>query len=77
MRRFCSKPFRSRRKNVSVRLTLSHITGTTARGMTIQHARDFVLRDINVTGFEGALLAIDDVTGTGLEGAVSYEPSSP
>jgi hypothetical protein len=54
-------------------LTLSNISGATAKGMTIQHAKNVVLNRIDVTGFEGPLLAVNDVTGTGLEGAAAYE----
>jgi polygalacturonase len=60
-------------------LTLANVTGTVARGITLQHAREVVLRDINVTGFTGPLLATADVTGTGLEAAVPYvtPPATP
>lgn len=55
-------------------LTLANVTGTAAKGITLRHAREVVLRDINVTGVTGPLLATDDVTGTGLEGAVPLTP---
>lgn len=58
-------------------LTLANITGTVAKGITLRHARDVVLRDIQVTGFTGPLLATADVTGTGLDGAVPYVTPSP
>ena len=58
-------------------LVLTNITGTTAKGITLQHARDVTLRDIHVTGFSGPLLATADVTGTGLDGAASYVPPTP
>lgn len=51
-------------------LELTNITGTVAQGITLRHARNVVLRDIHVTGFAGPLLATDDVSGTGLDGAV-------
>jgi hypothetical protein len=57
-------------------LTLTHITGTAAKGLTIQHAKNVVLRDIDVSGVEGPLLAVNDVTGEGLDGAVPYEPQT-
>ena len=43
----------------------------------MQHVRNAVLRDINVTGLTGALLVTDDVTGTGLEGAARYAAPPP
>jgi hypothetical protein len=58
-------------------LSLVNISGTTARGILLQHVRDAVLRDISVTGLTGPLLSTDDVTGTGLEGAVRYVPLPP
>lgn len=58
-------------------LTLTNVTGTAAKGISIQHARGVVLRGIAVTGFTTPLLATSDVTGTGLEGAVKYEPPPP
>jgi hypothetical protein len=53
-------------------LTLSKISGTAAEGISLLHARNVVLKDINVTGVTGPMLAIDDVTGSGREGAVKY-----
>lgn len=58
-------------------LTLANISGTAARGITMLHVKNAVIKDFNVTGVTGALLAIDDVTGTGLEGAVKYAPPAP
>jgi hypothetical protein len=59
-------------------LTLSNISGTAAKGISIVHGRNVSLRDVKVTGFEGPLLMIEDVTGTGLEGAGQYiAPRAP
>jgi polygalacturonase len=63
-------------------LSLSNITGTAAKGITLLHVKNAALRDITVTGFAGPLLAVDDTTGTGLEGAEKYvappqRPSAP
>jgi len=55
-------------------LVLAHLSGTCTSGIKIANTRGVELRDINVTGFTGPLLATDHVTGTGLEGAVPYEP---
>jgi polygalacturonase len=54
-------------------LSLLNISGTTAKGITLRHVRNAILRGLNVSGYEGALLAIDDVTGSGLDGAVPYD----
>jgi len=56
------------------KLVLKNITGTCTKGITLVHVRDARLSGIKVTGFTGPLLATDDTTGTGLEGAVKYEP---
>jgi polygalacturonase len=55
--------------------TLSNISGTAAKGITMRHVRDAVLEGIKITGISGDLLAVDDVTGRGLEGAAKYVPS--
>ena len=46
---------------------MTNITGRAAKGMNLCHIRDLVLKDINVTGFNGPLLTTEDVTGTGLD----------
>jgi polygalacturonase len=53
-------------------LSLVNISGTAARGLTLRHVRGAVLRGLRLTGLQGPLLAIDDVTGSGLDGAVAY-----
>lgn len=58
-------------------LVLTNVTGTTAKGITLQHARDVTLHAIHVTGLSGPLLAIADVTGTGLDGAAPYLTPAP
>lgn len=58
-------------------LALTNFTGTAAKGITIQHAKDVVLRGLDVTGYTGPFLATNQVTGTGLEGAVPYEAPPP
>ncbi len=50
-------------------LTLTNITGTCRKGIELAYAKNVHLSGIKVTGFEGPLLAIADVTGTGLTGA--------
>jgi polygalacturonase len=56
------------------KLSLKNIAGTCTKGIALVHVRDATLRDIKVTGFTGPLLATDDTTGAGLEGAVKYVP---
>ena len=57
--------------------SLSNLSGTAAKCISLQHVRDAALSNINVTVTSGPLLAIADVTGTGLEGAVTYVPPKP
>jgi polygalacturonase len=52
-------------------LSLLNITGNCQKGITLVNVRNAVLRAINVTGFSGPLLAIQNTTGSGLKGAVS------
>jgi polygalacturonase len=49
---------------------LANITGTCNQGMFLANMRNVTLRNIDVTGFTGHLLHTDNVTGTGLTGAV-------
>jgi polygalacturonase len=58
-------------------LTLSNITGTAARGISIVHAKNVMLKDIKATVANGPLLATDDVSGLGLEGAEKYIAPPP
>ena len=51
-------------------LSLSNITGTCQKSISLANIRDVVLRSIHVIGFAGLLLAIDNTTGSGLKGAV-------
>jgi polygalacturonase len=50
-------------------ITLSNITGTCAKGMTLANIKNAHLSGIKVTGYAEPLLAINNVTGTGLTGA--------
>jgi hypothetical protein len=52
-------------------LSLSNITGTCRRAITLANAVNVNLSDIHVTGYTGAFLTTRNVTGTGLEGAVA------
>jgi len=52
-------------------LSLSNITGTCRRGITLANAANVSLSDIHVTGYTGPFLTTRNVTGTGLDGAVA------
>ncbi|HVU33073.1 MAG TPA: glycosyl hydrolase family 28 protein [Opitutaceae bacterium] len=54
-------------------LSISDVTGTCQKGITLANVRDAILRGIQVTGFSGPLLATENVTGSGLDGAVPLE----
>jgi acetyl esterase/lipase len=58
-------------------LILKNITGTCTKGISLQNVKDAVLRGIKVTGYTGPLLATNNVTGTGLAGAVAYVAPPP
>lgn len=51
------------------------ISGTSGRGMTLANMTNVVLENINVNVFSGPKLAIDNVTGRGLEGAAPLIPT--
>jgi hypothetical protein len=51
-------------------LVLSHVSGTSKKGLTIRNATGVELSDITVTGFAGPMLTVENVQGTGLEAAV-------
>lgn len=54
-------------------LTLENITGECGKGIVLVNVDRAALSGIQVTGYEGSLLETQNVTGTGLEGAVPYE----
>jgi polygalacturonase len=51
-------------------LTLQNITGQCGKGISLANVQNAVLSGISVTGFTGPLLTTDNVTGSGLEGAI-------
>ncbi|MGN6370425.1 MAG: glycoside hydrolase family 28 protein [Phycisphaerae bacterium] len=53
-------------------LTLQNITGTAAKGITLRHVDNAVLKAISATIASGPLLATDDATGEGLDNAEHY-----
>jgi polygalacturonase len=52
-----------------VGLTLENITGTCAEGIFLANTKGAVIRNVQVTGYSGKLLNVQNVTGTGLAGA--------
>ncbi len=56
-----------------VGFVLSNVTGTCKSGMMLANMRDVVIRNIRVTGFEGSLIGIDNVSGVGLAGAAKID----
>jgi len=57
-----------------VGFTLENVTGTCATGIFLANIRDAAIRNVNVTGYSGALLNTHNVTGTGLAGAKPLAP---
>jgi polygalacturonase len=49
--------------------SLTNVTGSCAKGIYLANIRKAEIKNINVTGYAGPLLNINNVTGTGLEGA--------
>jgi polygalacturonase len=62
-------------ENPVLGLSLRNITGTCRKGMVLTNIRDADLGNIHVTGFNGQLLAIENVTGSGLKDAVLRIPA--
>jgi polygalacturonase len=54
-------------------LVLRNITGTCRKGIMLANVQDAVLEKIAVTGYTGPLLSLTNVTGKGLEGAVTVD----
>lgn len=53
--------------------TLANITGTCQKGIFLANAKDVKFSNIAVKGYEGSLLNLYNVTGTGLTGAAKIE----
>lgn len=58
-----------------VGFVLENVTGTCKSGIMLANMRNVVLRNIKVTGFDGPLISIDNVTGVGLAGAAKIDPA--
>jgi polygalacturonase len=52
---------------------LENVTGTCGKGISLANVTDARIANVNVTGFQGPLLSIHNVTGKGLQGAVQIE----
>jgi len=55
--------------------SLVNVTGTCGKGIFLANVKHARIADIKVTGYSGALLNINNVTGIGLAGAAKLEPS--
>jgi polygalacturonase len=53
--------------------SLTNITGTCKKGIFLANAKNVKFAGINVKGFEGSLLNLYNVTGTGIAGATKIE----
>jgi polygalacturonase len=49
--------------------SLTNVTGNCTKGITMANIRNAEIRDIKVTGVSGAMIGVNNVTGSGLEGA--------
>ena len=56
---------------------LQNVTGTCKKGIALANIKNATLRNINVTGFEGPLVSIDNVSGSGLNGSVKMDAPKP
>ncbi len=55
-------------------LTLSNIRGTCRRGIALANAKGVRIEHLDVSGYDGPLLATHNVSGRGLAGAVALPP---
>jgi hypothetical protein len=51
-------------------LELVNVKGTCAKGLLMAHARNVVVEDLDIEGYKGARIRIENVEGRGLEGVV-------
>ena len=57
------------------RLLADQRDGTCKSGITLANMKNVVIRNVKVTGFDGPLVSIDNVTGVGLAGAAKIDPA--
>ncbi len=53
--------------------SLTNVNGTCKTGLTLANIHNAVIGNVKVTGFEGPLLSIDNVTGVGVAGAAKLD----
>jgi polygalacturonase len=53
--------------------TLTNVTGTCTKGISLANIKKALVKDIKVSGYTGPLLQINNVTGKGLDGAVTID----
>ncbi len=53
---------------------LRDITGTSGKGVTLANMTNVIIENVDVNVFSGPKLALDNVTGRGLEGAARLVP---
>ena len=58
-----------------VGFSLTNVTGTCQKGIELANMRDVVIRNVKVTGFDGPLISMVNVTGVGLAGAAKIDPA--
>ena len=56
---------------------LQNVTGTCKKGIALANIKNATLQNINVTGFEGPLVSIDNVSGSGLNGSAKMDGPKP
>ena len=58
--------------------SLTNVTGDCVKGISLANIRNAEIRGINVTGLTGPLIGVNNVTGSGLDGAAAiYPPKVP
>jgi hypothetical protein len=58
-----------------VGLVLTNVTGTCKAGITLANMKNVAIHGVKVSGFDGPFLSIENVSGTGLEGATKLDPA--
>ena len=58
-----------------VGFSLTNVTGSCKHGIELANMKNVVIRNVKLTGLEGPLLSISNVTGVGLAGAAAIDPA--
>jgi hypothetical protein len=53
--------------------SLTNVTGTCAKGISLANVKRADIRDIEVTGYSGPLIGVHDVSGKGIAGAAAID----